>query len=273
MIVWGLFKKSVIASQLATTLVDPAFFDPGAHFGADLLAATYGYAVQIYCDFSAYSDMAIGLAALLGYQFPRNFDQPYRAASLQDFWRRWHISLSLWLRDYLYIPLGGNRGGLGGICRNLMITMILGGLWHGASWTFAIWGALHGVVLSIERVWREVRRKSWPRMPAIIGILITFHVVCVGWIFFRSDSFQAALQFMASMLVWRGIPTLASPLAIALIVLGLSTQALPPRAIEGVAARVGRLPALAFGLMIGVLILLIDMLRPDGVAPFIYYQF
>ena len=161
LIIWGLFKKAVIASELSTSVVDPVFFDPSAYGSADLLFAAYGYAVQIYCDFSAYSDMAIGLAALLGYRFPRNFDQPYRAASLQDFWRRWHISLSSWLRAYLYIGRGGNRGGLVFICRNLMITMLLGGIWHGAKWTFLIWGGLHGLVLAADTRILMVGLSSW----------------------------------------------------------------------------------------------------------------
>ena len=160
LIVWGLFKKAVVASELSVGLVDPVFFDPSTHSSLDLIAAAYGYAVQIYCDFSAYSDMAIGLAALLGYRFPHNFNQPYRARSLQDFWRRWHISLSSWLRDYLYISLGGSRGGLARQCRNLMITMLLGGLWHGAKWTFLIWGGLHGLVQVIETLWRKRRPRA-----------------------------------------------------------------------------------------------------------------
>ncbi|HEY5710733.1 MAG TPA: MBOAT family O-acyltransferase [Allosphingosinicella sp.] len=131
LIVWGLFKKAVIASELATGLVDPVFADPAIHSSADLLFGAYGYAVQIYCDFSAYSDMAVGLAALLGYRFPHNFNQPYRARSLQDFWRRWHISLSSWLRDYLYVSLGGSRHGLRRLCLALMATMLLGGLGTG----------------------------------------------------------------------------------------------------------------------------------------------
>src|SRR3954466_15111024 len=178
LIIWGLFKKAVIASELATGLVDPVFFDPAAHGSLDLAAAAYGYAVQIYCDFSAYTDMAIGLAALLGYRFPRNFNQPYRAQSLQDFWRRWHMTLSAWLRDYLYIEaLGGSRGGKLLTYRNLMLTMLLGGLWHGANWTFVIWGALHGGVLAMERLWADVAPKRWPPLPGWAKVLVTFHVV------------------------------------------------------------------------------------------------
>ena len=147
LILGGLFKKIVIADVLATELVDGVFANPGGATGLETLLAIYGYALQIYGDFSGYSDIAIGIALLLGFRFGDNFDQPYRAASLQEFWRRWHISLSSWLRDYLYVSLGGSRRGRLLTYRNLLITMLLGGLWHGAGWTFVVWGALHG------RVW------------------------------------------------------------------------------------------------------------------------
>ena len=152
LIVGGLFKKVVVANYLSTDFVDGVFRSPAEYSRLDLLLGMYAYALQIYCDFSAYTDIAIGVANLLGYQFPQNFDQPYRALSVQDFWRRWHITLSSWLRDYLYIPLGGNRGGTWLTYRNILITMGLGGLWHGASVNFVIWGMLHGVALVLERV-------------------------------------------------------------------------------------------------------------------------
>jgi alginate O-acetyltransferase complex protein AlgI len=273
MIVWGLFKKAVLASELATGLVDPVFFDPGAHSAVDLIAATYGYAVQIYADFSAYSDMAIGLAALLGYRFPRNFDQPYRSISLQEFWRRWHISLSSWLRDYLYIPLGGSRGGFWATCRNIMITMVLGGLWHGAAWKFATWGALHGTVLCIERIWTRFKPAALPAAPKVIGLIVTFHIVCLAWIFFRADSFATAITYIEGFGRWDDSALAFTPMALGLIVFGLALHASPPRLIEGVAARLARLPAVTFGLAAGALILVIDALRPEGVQAFIYYQF
>jgi D-alanyl-lipoteichoic acid acyltransferase DltB (MBOAT superfamily) len=273
LIVWGLFKKTVIASRLATGLVDPVFLDPAHHGRIDLAAATYGYAVQIYCDFSAYSDMAIGLAALLGYRFPRNFDQPYRAASLRDFWRRWHISLSSWLRDYLYIPLGGGRGGLLAACRNLMITMLLGGLWHGAAWTFVAWGALHGGALCVERAWRAARPSSWPAWPRALGVLVTFHLVCLGWILFRAESFEDALAFLRGFGRPGGPRPLLSPLELALILIGLGVQFAPPRLLEGWADRLGRLPAPAAALGLAGALLVVDALRPAGVAPFIYFRF
>jgi D-alanyl-lipoteichoic acid acyltransferase DltB (MBOAT superfamily) len=271
LIVWGLFKKTVIASELSVNLVDPVFFDPSAYSAFDIAAATYAYAVQIYCDFSAYSDMAIGLAALLGYSFPRNFDQPYRASSMQAFWRRWHISLSSWLRDYLYVPLGGGRKGLVSSCINVFITMVLGGLWHGAAWTFLAWGALHGGVQVIERLGRAAfgdRRV----VPTVVGVLVTFHIVCLGWILFRAESFDLAMQMLAGL--GRIGPVVAlTPLLLTLIVGGLAMHWLPPRAIEGLAERLKAAPSLTLGLLVGAAILMVEAVRPEGVAPFIYFQF
>jgi D-alanyl-lipoteichoic acid acyltransferase DltB (MBOAT superfamily) len=272
LIVWGLFKKTVIASELSVGLVDPVFFDPTAHSALDLLAATYGYAAQIYCDFSAYSDIAIGVAGLLGYRFPRNFDQPYRAASLQDFWRRWHISLSSWLRDYLYIPLGGGRGAEWKICRNLMITMLLGGLWHGAAWTFVAWGALHGGVLVFERLWKKFKPAAWPRLPTVLGVLITFHIVCLSWILFRAESFSLALDFLAGFGRW-GPASVATPFFVSLIAIGLGMHFLPPRAGEAFAGMGKYLPSPALGAAAAALMLVIEAVRPEGIAPFIYFQF
>ena len=272
LIVWGLFKKTVIASELATGLVDPVFFDPSAHGGLDLAAAAYGYAVQIYCDFSAYSDMAIGLAALLGYRFPHNFNQPYRADSLQDFWRRWHISLSSWLRDYLYVSLGGSRHGLKRLCFALAATMLLGGLWHGASWNFVIWGALHGSVLAAERLWREFRPAGAPKAPRWLGILVTFHIVLLGWIFFRAASFADSLAFLGGLGAGGGA-VLLTPLQLGLILLGMSFHFGPRLTLQQVAIRIRALPAPALGAAIGLAVLVVDAMRPEGVAPFIYYQF
>lgn len=274
LIVWGLFKKTVIASELATGLVDAAFFDPAARSGPDLLAGAYGYAVQIYCDFSAYSDMAVGLAGLLGYRFPRNFDQPYRAASLQDFWRRWHISLSSWLRDYLYISLGGNRGGVWFVCRNLLITMLLGGFWHGAKWTFLIWGGLHGGVLAIERLWREWRgADAKPIMPRPLAILIIFHIVVAGWIFFRADTLAGAVAYFTELGAWRPGVELTTPLLAGLIAFGLAIHFTPPTLLPALSRRVAAWPAPLLGVGVALAILLVDAMRFEGVAAFIYYQF
>jgi len=271
LIVWGLFKKMVIASEISVNLVDPVFFDPSAYGAIDIAAAVYGYAVQIYCDFSAYSDMAIGIAALLGYSFPRNFDQPYRASSMQSFWRRWHISLSSWLRDYLYVPLGGGRKGLISSCINVFITMVLGGLWHGAAWTFLAWGTLHGGVQVIERLFRAALgdRKV---IPTVVGVLVTFHIVCLGWILFRAENFDLAMAMLQGLGRIAPVAVL-TPLLLTLIVGGLAMHWLPPRAIEGLAERLKTAPSLTLGLLIGAAFLLIEAVRPDGVAPFIYFQF
>jgi alginate O-acetyltransferase complex protein AlgI len=268
---WGLFKKTVIASELSVRLVDPVFFDPSAYGALDLTAAVYAYAVQIYCDFSAYSDMAIGIAALLGYSFPRNFDQPYRAKSMQDFWRRWHISLSSWLRDYLYVPLGGGRKGLIRSCLNVFITMLLGGLWHGAAWTFVAWGALHGGVQVIERLGRAAfgDRKV---IPTWIGVIVTFHIVCLGWILFRAETFPMAMEVLAGLGRFEAA-TMVTPFLLTLIVGGLALHWLPPRAVEGIATWLKPAPSLTMGLLVGAAILLVEAVRPDGVAPFIYFQF
>ncbi len=267
LIAWGLAKKTVIASELATRIVDPVFFDPSAYGPVDLMMAAYGYAVQIYCDFSAYSDIAIGVAALLGYRFPRNFDQPYRSWSLQEFWRRWHMSLSSWLRDYLFIPLGGSRGPVWKTCRNLLITMLLGGLWHGAAWTFVAWGALHGGVLALERLFRRNAR------PGLIGVVVTFHIVLLGWILFRSETFASALAFLAGLGTQWSAPMLVTPLIVALTFIGLAIHWLPGRSAEGVARVLSRLPSPAVALAFGLVVLTVEAIRPEGIAPFIYFQF
>src|SRR5919204_4768385 len=161
----GLFKKVVISSFLATAIVDPVFRDPSAHTSLEILFAVYGFAAQIYADFSGYTDIAIGVALLLGFHFPQNFDRPYTARSLQDFWRRWHITLSRWLRDYLYIPLGGNRKGAVRTYVNIALTMLLGGLWHGAAWTFVAWGGIHGAGQALGHWRREQRvRRGLPAL-------------------------------------------------------------------------------------------------------------
>ncbi len=222
----GLFKKVVIADFLAQSIVEDAFATPGEYGALDILAGIYGYAIQIYADFSGYTDIAIGLALLLGFRFPQNFDRPYAAVSIQDFWRRWHITLSRWLRDYLYLPLGGSRQSRVLTYRNLLITMALGGLWHGAAWTFVVWGLYQGLGLAVERwlaesrgepevvfeaadvrirelaklhrgaevdAWREDATSPVPLSPLAVrrlwlGRFVTFHFVCVGWVVFYAGT-------------------------------------------------------------------------------------
>ena len=196
LILTGLFKKAIISDYISLNFVDRIFDDPLHYSGFECLMGIYGYALQIYCDFSGYSDMAIGIALLLGFRFPKNFDAPYKSATITEFWRRWHISLSTWLRDYLYISLGGNRKGRVRQYANLLITMVLGGLWHGAAVRFVLWGALHGVALALHKAWMGLWKGSkaegskmhwWNR---VTGIVLTFHIVCFGWLLFRAESMQ-----------------------------------------------------------------------------------
>ena len=199
LIVTGLFKKVVISDYITTNYVNYIFDAPSLHTGLECLLAVYGYAIVIYCDFSGYSDVAIGIAKWLGITIPANFNSPYKSTSIAEFWRRWHISLSSWLRDYLYIPLGGNRHGTLRTYINLFITMLLGGLWHGASWNFIVWGGLHGGALAMHKVWSDIHKKDFQRTSQwkrIVSTILTFHVVCLGWIFFRSSSFDLAFQMI-----------------------------------------------------------------------------
>jgi alginate O-acetyltransferase complex protein AlgI len=345
----GLFKKVVIASYLASKAADPLFGFPHQHGGVEALFGVYAYAIQIYADFSGYTDIAIGLALLLGIQFPQNFNAPYAAASLQEFWRRWHMTLSRWLRDYLYVPLGGSRRNRRRTYINLMLTMLLGGLWHGAAWTFVAWGGLHGAGLAAERWLSERHRGPLPpsipaagpeavagnghgngsepdraprplvtaavaagtvtgrSLPAVdgggldpaprrrlspvappepkgapagskpvrrwLGRLLTFHLVCLGWIFFRASSFHNALQVLGRIASVSGPHAPLNPLVVATVAAALAAQLVPGRWASLLQARFSRLSIWAqSGLVAGVLIV-IDLLGPAGVPPFIYFRF
>jgi alginate O-acetyltransferase complex protein AlgI len=195
----GLFCKDVFADRLFAPMVDAVYGSPKAFGIVGGLAALFGFAGQIYFDFGGYSLCAIGLAMCFGFAFPDNFHFPYGARGFSDFWRRWHISLSTWLRDYLYIPLGGNRGGEWRTCRNLMITMLLGGLWHGASWMFVIWGALHGIYLVVERGIRRhwAGTKGGVLSDALLTVL-TFLLVSVAWVAFRAPTLESAAAFLGT---------------------------------------------------------------------------
>jgi len=211
LILIGYFKKVGVADALAG-LVDVRFSNPALCSGGDLLLALYLFSVQIYCDFSGYSDIARGCGKLVGIDLMVNFNQPYFSSSVTEFWRRWHISLSTWLRDYLYIPLGGNRHGAWKTYRNLMLTMLLGGLWHGASWRFVVWGGLHGLYLAVHRSLgrRPLRGASEPppATPAargawVVKVLLTFHLVALTWIFFRADTFALAWAYLKGIVTWQ----------------------------------------------------------------------
>ena len=210
LMLWGFFKKVVIADRVGL-YVDEVYNNPDGYEGLPIWVATYLFAVQIYCDFSGYSDIAIGAAKVLGFDLMENFRRPYFSKSVQEFWRRWHISLSTWFRDYVYVALGGNRVSTGWWYFNIMVVFVVSGLWHGAAWTFVIWGALHGAFLSVGTITEPIRKKVWNRLEKAtqtrlsfhaagfhawplaymrqwVAVLVTFHLVCFGWVFFRANS-------------------------------------------------------------------------------------
>lgn len=273
----GLFKKVVIANTLATLLVDDVFANPAALSASQVLLGIYAYAAQIYCDFSGYTDIAIGCALLLGYRFPLNFDSPYKAASPQEFWRRWHISLSSWLRDYLYIPLGGSRRGHWRTNLNLLVTMLLGGLWHGAAWNFVLWGGWHGLLLAGHRQWEAFwrqREDGWRH-----GVLwrwcarvLCFHAVCLGWVVFRSANLSEAQAVLGQLVAGEWAFDLP-PGPLLCVLAGIGLQYLPARFELRLNLLALRLQPVLHGAIFAAALLLIEVLGPSEPAPFIYFQF
>lgn len=284
LIISGLIKKAILGDFIGAHLVDQVFAEPTRFTGIENLFAVYGYAMQIYCDFSGYSDMAIGIALLLGFRFNINFDSPYQSGNITEFWRRWHISLSSWLRDYLYIPLGGNRKGKVRTYVNLFLTMLLGGLWHGAALRFLLWGAIHGVALALHKLYLTVlkslgwyREKPW-RLQRLLGQLITFHLVCFAWIFFRADTMETALGLI------RQLPehfTLSVFLqfvvgykeVLILLVLGYLLHFTSKKQELSFRGWVTELPFLGQALLFLVVIFAMLQIRSADAQPFIYFNF
>lgn len=284
----GMFKKVVIADFLARAVVNDTFESPGEHGALDMLAGIYGYAVQIYADFSGYTDMAIGVALLMGFRFPQNFDVPYVADSIQDFWRRWHMSLSRWLRDYLYIPLGGNRRGRLATYRNLLITMALGGLWHGAAGVFIIWGVYHGAGLAVERWRSESGRGPRQRELALFGRRWTpsdatrlwarrfgvFHFVCLGWVLFNSETLDRTGDVLLRLFTgWGTGPELLNPLVALAIAAALAAQFFPRAWADKGSRALANAPVGLTAVGFSVWITIVVALGPEGVADYIYFQF
>lgn len=272
---FGLVKKIVIADFLGAHLVDPIFSNPQMYSGVETLIATYAYAFQIYADFSAYSDIAIGSAALLGFNIPINFNAPYTARNLRDFWQRWHISLSTWLRDYLYIPMGGSHKGSARTYVNLMATMVIGGLWHGAALTFVFWGAIHGLALVLTRAAQRLPLNTTmpPAIAKGLGTLLTFHIVCAAWVFFRSPDFETAmLVFKTIGTGGMGVTNLALP-ALGILVGAILIHHIPSRWMEKYKSLFHRIPAFVQAVFFIGLIVAAEQLAQTDVAPFIYFQF
>lgn len=271
----GFLKKTAIADNISP-YVDSVFQSPGQYTNVSALTAVWLYAVQIYCDFSGYSDMAIAIAALMGYQLTRNFDAPYLAGSLQAFWRRWHISLSTWIRDYIYLSLGGRQERRRLTYRNLVVTMLAGGLWHGAAWTFVAWGGLHGIGLVVQQEfdrWLPARRWAAGRTRDVLAWLLTLQFVCLCWVLFRAPDFQAARQVLASCCFLAEGGSLELPHWLALLPPALlAVQYLGTRLPDpGVLA--ARLPLTWHAFLMGLTASVAIALLPLGHRPFIYFQF
>ncbi|MCK9310440.1 MAG: MBOAT family protein [Candidatus Cloacimonetes bacterium] len=273
----GLLKKGVIADYLSINFVDRIFDNPALFSGAENLLGVYAYAMQIYCDFSGYSDIAIGIAALMGFNLPVNFLSPYRASSVTDFWRRWHISLSTWLRDYLYIPLGGNRKGKARQYFNLMVTMLLGGLWHGASWNFVFWGGMHGLALAFDKLVLNFKFMNTRFMKAV-SVVVTFHFVCFCWIFFRSPDFANAWLMLSRIftvfngaIFWQWI--VEYRLVAILLAAGYLFHWMPDSFELGFEKVLRKTPIVLQSLLLAVVIWILFQARSADIQPFIYFQF
>lgn len=280
LIITGLFKKAVISDYISLNFVDRIFDNPLLYSGFENLMGVLGYALQIYCDFSGYSDMAIGLALLLGFRFPRNFDSPYKSASITEFWRRWHISLSSWLKDYLYISLGGNRKGKLRTYLNLLITMLLGGLWHGAAMRFVLWGGLHGAALAVEKMLFPRYRAGLEmrRLRRTAGITVTFIVVCLGWIFFRARDMKTAGEVLSQ--IFTNFNAAIIPQVVAgygaifgLMTLGYFLHFAPDRWEISARRRTARLPYWVLALILTFVIWVVMQIKSSDIQPFIYFQF
>ncbi len=281
LILIGLFRKVVIADGVAP-MVNAVFASAATANWMELCAGAGLFAIQIYCDFAGYSDIARGTSRLLGIELMVNFNQPYFSRNITEFWRRWHISLSTWLRDYLYIPLGGNRHGTMATYRNLFVTMLLGGLWHGARWNFVIWGGLHGLYLAIHKLWinryppkpasKQVHRFGFGDMA---GMGITFCLVCVAWIFFRSPTLADAIEFLQGMISLRGgLDRQALALGAKLMIFGGMVAAVDwPAYLHQRHEQILEWSWFMRSIVYAALLFLLILLRPLNDTPFIYFQF
>jgi D-alanyl-lipoteichoic acid acyltransferase DltB (MBOAT superfamily) len=280
----GFIKKTIISDFISQNLVDRVFATPQSFTPLENLFAVYGYTVQIYCDFSGYSDMAIGLALLLGYKLPLNFRTPFQSKSITEFWQRWHITLSSWLRDYLYIPLGGNRKGKIRTFINLFLVMLIGGLWHGASWKFVVWGGLHGTALAVERMFRKEKNNSTLNIPhftlkKFFGIFFTFNFVAFAFIFFRANNFETAVSLIQQISLLNFNPEQIFAVissykyALMLIVFALFIHFIPEKNVDYIKKMFIRSPILIKIIIIGLIFRISYSIASSDVQPFIYFQF
>ena len=279
LIIGGLIKKAIISDYISVNFVDRVFDNPNLYTPIENILASYGYALQIYADFSGYSDIAIGIALLMGFRLPVNFRTPYQSGSITEFWRRWHISLSSWLRDYLYISLGGNRKGKIRTYVNLFLTMLLGGLWHGASWKFVFWGMLHGSALAVERFFKQYIRLPKNIFVRAIQVFLTFHFVIFAWLFFRAKDFSTVMdmlhnigsirfdmaQFTSIILAYKNV--------MLLMLFGFLWHFIPKKWEQKLLQVFSVLPIVAKALLFGLLFWAIYVTASAETQPFIYFQF
>lgn len=280
----GLIKKMIISDYISVNFVDRVFDNPLSYTGFENLMAIYGYSVQIYCDFSGYTDIAIGVALLLGFRLPINFNSPYKATDISDFWRRWHISLSSWLRDYLYIPIGGNRQGKLRTYANIIVTMLLGGLWHGASIRFLIWGGLHGLALTVHKLFTAVfpdKRyigAGRGKVRRFISLFVTFQFVSFTWLFFRGESMRVVNNMLYRIFLsfdWGLIPEMvvSHSEVFMLIVIAMAIHWLPSGIKEYYRGLFIRSPIIVKILLAVIVVFVIYQVKTAGTQPFIYFRF
>ncbi|MEW6087079.1 MAG: MBOAT family O-acyltransferase [bacterium] len=278
LILAGLFKKAIIADYISINFVDRVFDNPKLYSGVENLFAVYGYALQIYCDFSGYSDIATGIALLMGFKLCVNFNSPYVSSNLTEFWRRWHISLSTWFRDYVYIPLGGNRKGKIRQYLNLFVTMLLAGLWHGAGWKFIIWGGIHGLGLIFNKIFRSIVGIKENKYFKYLSIIFTFNFVCLAWIFFRAKSYPVAIDIIKQISVnFNGqifIQLISSfQLVSVLILIGFASHFMPEAVRSKSENIITNSPIFLQAVYVTAMIFLIIQFKSSGIRPYIYFKF
>lgn len=273
----GLFKKVILAHYLSQNLVIPVFEAPELYGSFDVLLAVYGFTAQIYADFSGYSDIAIGIALLFGFRYPDNFNQPYRALSVQDFWRRWHISLSSWLLDYVFTPLQLKFRNLQtvGTVLALLLTFFISGLWHGASWNFILWGSMLGVFIFVERFIFRIAPGSpgKHRVIPLLQVFITFHLIAFSWVIFYSTDMNIAAATFSTILTFSGSVINATPFNLLILSLALGLNFVPLRWGDVIQEKFDALSPVFQGLALGFFVILLDAIGPEGIAPFIYFSF
>ena len=275
LIIFAMFKKIVLAGWLETLWVSPVFANPMQFNGLEVLTAIYAYSLQLFFDFSGYTDLAIAVALLLGFRLPENFNMPYLATDIQDFWARWHMTLSTWIRDYVYIPLGGNRGSFWRVQFNLMMAFVLSGIWHGAGWNFLIWGAIHGVALVFLNVMKRLGwRGKLTQACKPLAIFLTFHYVAFGWVFFHSTTLEQATDVLSALLNYKNMVfSLSVVPTLWLMSLSWLLYPLLINSRQNLSNMLAKLPFWTLPILLALYILVIFSLAPEGLPNFIYANF